>query len=104
MSKNPSASLREVQGKLIGRAWEDQTFKKTLLKNPVAAIEQATGLKLPAGVQVKVLEETDDTLYLVLPKSPLGAERELSDDTLASVAGGSRGVPTQPGYPDPSCR
>ncbi len=107
--KTPSVALREVQGKLIGRAWEDQAFKARLLSDPRAAIEQATGLKLPAGVSVKVLQETADTLYFVIPLSPLGAEGELSDEALAAVAGGdwaqsgNRGCPTYPGYPDPSC-
>ena len=101
--KRPSVALRLVQGKLIGRAWEDEAFKAKLLSDPRAAIEQATGLKLPAGVTVKVLEETENTLYFVIPSSPLGAEGQLSDEALATVAGGDRGIPTQPGYPSPYC-
>ena len=106
--KDPSIALRQVQGRLIGRAWEDEAFKAKLLSDPRAAIEQATGLKLPAGVSVKVVEETEDTIYFVIPPSPLGgvgynAEGELSDDELATVAGGRGGVPTHPGYPSPYC-
>jgi len=104
-----SVALRQAQGRIIGRAWEDEAFKAKLLSDPRAAIEQASGLQLPAGVSVKVVEETEDTLYFVIPRSPLGAERELSDEALAKVAGGewvesgNRGCPTYPGYPDPSC-
>ena len=104
-----SVALRQAQGRIIGRAWEDQAFKAKLLSDPRAAIEQASGLKLPAGVSVKVVEETGDTLYFVIPSSPLSAEGELSDEALAKVAGGewvesgNRGCPTYPGYPDPSC-
>ena len=109
-----SVALRQAQGRIIGRAWEDQAFKAKLLSDPRAAIEQASGIKLPAGVSVKVLEETEDTLYFVIPSSPLSAvgynaEGELSDEALAKVAGGewvesgNRGCPTYPGYPDPSC-
>ena len=104
-----SVALRQAQGRIIGRAWEDEAFKARLLSDPRAAIEQASGLQLPAGVSVKVLEETEDTLYFVIPSSPLGAEGELSDEALAKVAGGewvesgNRGCPTYPGYPDPSC-
>jgi hypothetical protein len=104
--KNPSIALREVEAKLVGRAWEDEAFKQALLNDPCAAIEQATGLKLPAGLDVKVLEETSDTLYLVVPVNPLGQaleEGELSDETLAVVAGGGN-VPTAPGYPHPLCK
>ena len=40
-------------------------------------------------VQVRVLEESADTIYLVLPFTPaVGEGGELSDQDLAAVAGG----------------
>ncbi len=100
-----SAALRDAQGRIIGRAWEDKDFQKTLMADPRAAIKQVAGIDIPAGVTVKVVQETDDTLYLVLHRSPLSrSEGELSDAELAGVAGGNRGIPTEPGYPDPSCQ
>lgn len=105
-----SVALRQAQGRIIGRAWEDKEFEKALLADPCAAIQKAAGIEIPPGVTVQVVQETEDTLYLVIPLSPLGAEGELSDEALAKVAGGewvdsgNRGCPTYPGYPDPSCR
>jgi hypothetical protein len=98
-----SVALRQAQGQIIGRAWEDKEFEKALVADPRAAIKQVAGLEIPPGVTVKVVQETENTLYLVLPQNPLGGEGELSDEALATIAGGLRGVPTQPGYPDPSC-
>jgi len=104
-----SVALRQAQGRIIGRAWADKEFEKALLADPHAAIQKVAGIEIPPGVSVKVLEETEDTLYFVIPSSPLSAEGELSDEALAKVAGGewvesgNRGCPTYPGYPDPSC-
>ena len=58
-------------------------------------MEQELGTRLPEGIEVRVVEETADTIYLVLPyASPLGGEEgELSDQDLEAVAGGSS---TQP--------
>jgi hypothetical protein len=100
-----SVALRQAQGRIIGRAWEDEDFEKALMADPRAAIKQAAGIDIPAGVTVTVVQETENTLYLILPRNPLGnAEGELSEEALATVAGGLRGTPTQPGYPDPSCQ
>jgi hypothetical protein len=58
---------RHFQAQLIARAWYDESFKERLLADPKAAIEQELDLKLPKDLQVTVLEETPDTLVLLLP-------------------------------------
>jgi hypothetical protein len=40
------------------------------------------GLAVPAGQQVRVVENTDQVLHVVLPEKP----RDLSDEQLANVA------------------
>ena len=48
------------------------------------------GARLPEGVEVRVLEESADTIYLVLPcASAVGEGGELSDQDLAAVSGGA---------------
>lgn len=68
---------------LVAKAWADETFKQRLLADPVAVLK-AEGLELPAGLTVKVLENTDKVFHLVLPPKPT----ELSDDSLDRVSGG----------------
>jgi hypothetical protein len=53
-------------------------------------VEQELGAQLPSGVRVQVVEETADTVVLVIPPSSQagGDEGELSDSELESVAGG----------------
>jgi hypothetical protein len=70
---------------ITARAWSDDAFKKRLLADPAAALKEY-GLGVPAGIQIKVLENTDKLLNLVLPIKP--APEELSEEELHRVAGG----------------
>jgi hypothetical protein len=78
-----------MEGRLIARSLEDEAFRQRLLDDPKAVVEQELGTRLPEGVQVRAVEETADTIYLVLPgASPAGENNELSDLELETVAGG----------------
>ncbi|WP_240644621.1 NHLP leader peptide family RiPP precursor [Paenibacillus paeoniae] len=63
-------SEKELREQIIEKAWADGEFKQQLLKDPKAAIQDAFGIEIPAEFKLTVLEETDDTFYLVLPKNP----------------------------------
>jgi hypothetical protein len=80
----------EMERRIIQRSIEDDAFRQQLLADPKAAVEQELGSRLPEGVRIVTVEETQDTIYLVLPGTPMaGAEGvELSDQELQSVAGG----------------
>jgi hypothetical protein len=86
----------EMERRLIERSLQDESFRQRLLKDPRATVEQELSVQLPADVQVQVVEETADTIYLVLPSaSPIGEGGELSDLDLEAVAGGaSAGCPS----------
>ena len=76
--------------RLIQRSLEGKDFRHRLLENPRLVVEEELGTRLPGGVEVRAVEETAETIYLVLPSagaSP-GEGGELSDETLESVAGG----------------
>ena len=83
------ASRAEMERRLIDRSLQDEEFRQRLLAEPRAAIEQELESRLPESVEVRAVEETKDTIYLVLPSaSPLGQGGELSDQELEAVAGG----------------
>jgi Nitrile hydratase, alpha chain len=79
----------EMERRLIDRSIEDETFRQRLLDDPKGTIEQELGSRMPESVEVRVVEESADTIYLVLPRaSPIGEGGELSDEALEAVAGG----------------
>jgi hypothetical protein len=79
----------EMERRLIERSLQDESFRQRLLEDPRATMEQELGVQLPADVQVRAVEETADTIYLVLPSvSPAGGGGEISDQDLEAVAGG----------------
>lgn len=85
---------REFESELIAKAWKDEAFKQELISNPKAVYVRELGEQLPENLKIKVMEETSDTLYLALPRSPQVTE-ELSDEALEAVAGGGGYLVTQ---------
>ena len=84
-----ASSRAQLERRLIERGLEDESFRQRLLEEPRAALEEELGARLPAEIQIRVVEETQDTIYLVLPSaSPIGEGGELSDQQLEAVAGG----------------
>ena len=71
--------------RLVAQAWADPAFKQRLLADPVAVLKE-NGLLVPSGVTLKVVENTDKVIHLVLPPRPSPAE--LSEEELRRVAGG----------------
>jgi Nitrile hydratase, alpha chain len=101
------SSRAEVERRLIERSLEDEEFRQRLLADPRAAIEQELGSRLPESIEVRVVEESADTIYLVLPSRSADAQgSELSDRELDAVAGGATfGCSTQacPTSSGPEC-
>ncbi|HEX5850187.1 MAG TPA: NHLP leader peptide family RiPP precursor [Rubrobacter sp.] len=80
----------ETERRIVQRSIEDEAFRQRLVENPKGAVEEELGSQLPEEVRVVTVEESADTVYLVLPGTPMaGAEGEaLSDQELEAVAGG----------------
>lgn len=73
------------------RAWSDAAFAEQLAQDPVAAINAAFNIELPADLDIQLHHETSTTLHLTLPPMPVipPDSDELSEDDLERVAGGA---------------
>ncbi len=78
---------QEMERRLIEKSLQDESFRRRLLEDPKGAVEEELGTRLPEEVRVVTVEETADTIYLVLPSTSV-AGVELSEQELESVAGG----------------
>jgi len=69
-SKLAVKTRKDLEVHLITRAFKDEEFRSELLANPKAVVEKELGTKLPEEFKINVLEETETTLYMVLPSNP----------------------------------
>jgi hypothetical protein len=68
---------------IIAKCWTDRGFEQQLLADPAGALA-AEGISVPDGVTVKVVQDTEQVVHLVIPARP----QEVSDDALKALAGG----------------
>jgi hypothetical protein len=79
----------EVDRRLVQRSLQDEDFRQRLLDDPKGTIEQELGSRLPESIEVRALEESAQTIYLVLPVRSADLQTgELSEEDLEEVAGG----------------
>ena len=83
MSHAPAPTRRELEAKIVARAWADDAFRERLRADPRAAVAEETGISLPESIAIEVLEETPEKGYLVIPLNRVS----ISDEEL-DVAGG----------------
>ncbi|WNV03558.1 NHLP leader peptide family RiPP precursor [Candidatus Methylospira mobilis] len=69
--------------RLIAKCWADKAFKAKLLANTAETLKEE-GFGMAEGVTVKVVENTEREIYMVVPNKP----EELSDEELNDVVGG----------------
>ena len=67
--------------------WKDESLKQRFMSEPRGVLADH-GIDLPGGMDVIVVENTDDTVHVTLPAPPAG-HANLSDDELRNAAGGS---------------
>jgi hypothetical protein len=72
---------------VVAAAWSDGKFKERLLQDPPSALKEF-GIDVPAGADIRVVENTDKVRYITLPAKPVADATELDERELAAVAGG----------------
>jgi len=80
---------RDLETKIIVKAWEDEGFRSRFLTEPKILFEERLGVKLPERLTITAHAEDAGHLHLVIPAKPDIDLDELSDEDLEKVAGGT---------------
>jgi hypothetical protein len=74
---------------LYAACWKDDALKARFMADPKAVLAER-GIEMPDGMDVTVVENTDNTVHITLPMAPDG-HADLSDEELSNAAGGRFG-------------
>jgi hypothetical protein len=68
---------KQEQGKKIGqvitKAWNDESFKQRLLADTMAVLKEE-GVDVPAGLEVRAVENTEKLVHMIIPLKPASEE------------------------------
>lgn len=76
---------------IISKAWREPDFKQRLMTNPSAALAEL-GLEVPAEVNIKIVENSSDSVTLVLPATPDDLEK-FAANTLVEFTNCTKHIP-----------
>jgi len=88
--KNTSPSKAKVKPKpkpgnawyeLVAKTWTDEKLRDALLKDPKTILKK-NGIKVPKGLEIAIVQNTDDLFYMVLPEKP----SDISDEDIEAIA------------------
>jgi hypothetical protein len=89
MNEVTNAQAKEALKAVFRKASADANFRAKCLSNPKAAVKEAAGMDVPAGLEIKFVEP-GSAIVVSLP--PHGASEEaIEEEALAGVAGGGQG-------------
>ena len=77
---------RNAIAELFAACWKDEALKARFMSDPKAVLAER-GIDVPDNVDLNVVENSDNTVHITMPKAPGGAN-ELSDEELAAATGG----------------
>ena len=78
---------RNAMAQLFAACWKDEALKARFMSDPKAVLAEH-GIDVPDNMNVNVVENSDNTVHITMPKAPAGA-MNLSDEELAEAAGGA---------------
>ena len=77
---------RNAMAELFAACWKDEALKARFMSDPKAVLAER-GIDVPDNIDVNVVENSDNTVHITIPRTPTEA-MNLSDADLAKAAGG----------------
>ena len=78
---------RNALAELFTACWKDDALKARFMSDPKAVLAEH-GIDVPGSIDVKVVENSDNTVHITMPMAPDGHE-ELSMEELSNAVGGT---------------
>lgn len=78
------ADFKKAWGKIVVKAWVDESYKQRVLKNPEAVLKE-NGVELPQGMKLKAVEDTSEVHHVIIRQKPTDT---LSVEELKKISGG----------------
>ncbi|MGH1387229.1 hypothetical protein [Kordia sp.] len=81
----------EFLASIYKKAWEDEVFKRDLVKNPIETLNKFTGKKANISIDKSVIVEDQTNpnhVYINIPPKPSMEDVELTEDQLETISGG----------------
>ncbi len=73
---------------ILDRALTDPDFRSALISSPHRSLSELYGVAIPEDADVRVLEESETSHFVVIPPDMSTLSEELTDEQLEAVAGG----------------
>jgi hypothetical protein len=80
---------RNALAAISSRAAQDQDFRQRLIRDPHAAIKEATGTTVPPTLRIKFIEKDPDIDVLIVLPDLIREVGELSEEDVSIVTGGT---------------
>jgi|SRR3954466_11255126 hypothetical protein len=96
MSESQESDFWDRYAALIQKAWEDVGFKTRLLEDTTAVFAE-NDIKMPKGLTIKLLEDTESIRHLPFPFKPKAAHAG-AVVAVGNVAADDAGTGTQGAY------
>ena len=71
---------------LFAACWKDEALKQRCMNDPKTVLAEY-GMDVADGIDVNIVENTDNTVHITMPAPPSG-HQDLSDEELSNAAGG----------------
>jgi len=80
----PQGDFNQQWARLVAKAWSDDSLRQRLISDPRSVMEE-NGLPVPPGKEVRVVENSENVIYLPLAAKP--SQAELSEEELSLASG-----------------
>ena len=77
---------RNALAQVFAACWKDEELKARFMADPKAVLAEFD-MDVPANIDVKVVENSDNCVHITMPAAPAG-DGEISDEELSNAAGG----------------